>query len=395
MTNSIDAPVKPPSKRMGQLTTQFFASIRKDIERLQRAGFEVIRLDEGSPDLPPPAHIIAALADAAKKPDRHAYQAHHGPQALRSAWAKLYKDAYGVELNPELEILPLIGSKEGIFHFTLAQIDPGDIVLVPDPGYMTYTRAASFSGAQPFHFPLLPERGYLPDLNAIPAEVARRSKLIWLNYPNNPTSAIATQTFFSEVLEFARRFGILVCHDAAYTQVSFTGATQPSILQFPGAKEIAVEFNTLSKSHNMAGWRVGAIMGNSQAVQILYQLKTNVDSSHFLPIMEAAVVAMTSDQGWIIERNRVYQRRSRLVLEGLNRIGLAPVAPQASLYVWSPCPPGWTSLDFTQHVLNHAHVSLTPGIVFGSQGEGFFRLSFTAPETRLAEAMERLLRMNF
>ena len=377
----------PPADRMRQLSTQFFASLHEDIQRLQNAGCDVIRLDEGSPDLPPAPHIISALTEAAMKPDRHAYQAHHGPEALRLAWAGMYRNVHGVELHPEAEILPLLGSKEGIFHLILAHVNPGDVVLVPDPGYMTYTRGSLFSGGLPFHFPLLPDGDYLPDLDAIPEEIARKSKMLWLNYPNNPTTATANLAFFAEVVEFARHYGILICHDAAYSQLSFNGVAQPSLLEVPGAKEVAVEFNTLSKSHNMAGWRVGVVVGNSQAIETLYQLKTNADSSHFLPVLEAAMVALTSDQGWLAERNLVYLRRSQLVVQALQRLGLAPVPPKASLYVWSPCPAGWSSMDFTQYVLNHAHVSLTPGSVFGRQGEGYFRLSFTASEPHLSEAM--------
>lgn len=382
--------MKTSSLRMKKLTPHFFAGWVAKIQTLQAAGVDVIRLDVGSPDLPPSPEIIATLSHSAAARDKHGYQTHRGPKALREAWTSMYAGRYQVEIDPEAEIVPLLGSKEGIFNLVLACIDSGDIVLIPDPGYITYTRATQFAGGEPYYLPLHKERGFLPDFQAIPPEILRRAKMLWLNYPNNPTAAVVNVDFFAQAIDFAREHGLLVCHDAAYTQVTYDGYQAPSILQVPAAKAVAVEFNTLSKSHNMAGWRVGAALGNAQVLRDLYTLKTNLDSGHFLPVMEAATAALTGDQSWTLERNRVYQARRDVVLEALHSMALAAQIPRASLYVWSPVPPGWTSLEFATVMLEEAHISLTPGTVFGAQGEGYVRISLTAPIERLQVAMQRM-----
>lgn len=378
------------AQRMEYLSPHFFASLGAKIAAMQADHRDVIRLDEGSPDMPPAPAIIKALARSAAAQDHHSYQPHRGPQALRKAWAEMYSRVFRVDLDPESEIFPLMGSKEGIFHLTMAFVNPGDVVLVPDPGYVTYPRAALFCGGEPYTMPLLPERSYLPDFHAVPPDVARRAKLLWLNYPNNPTATVATPDFFAEAVNFARECDILLCHDAAYAQVTFDGYRAPSLLEIPGAMDVAVEFNTLSKSHNMAGWRVGAVLGNPQAVRTLYTLKTNVDSGHFLPIMEAAAEAMTGDQSWLKERNDVYRQRRDLVIQALRNLGFKVASPRASLYVWCPVPDGWTSAEFTTAALEQAGVSLTPGTFFGKNGEGYVRISLTAPAERISEAMHRL-----
>lgn len=382
--------MKTSSLRMKKLAPHFFAGWVAKIQTLQAAGVDVIRLDVGSPDLPPAPEIIATLSRSAADSDKHGYQPHRGPYALRDAWARMYARRYQVEVDPEAEIVPLLGSKEGIFNLVVAYIDPGDVVLIPDPGYITYTRATQFAGAEPYYLTLYKERGFIPDFQAIPPEILRRAKMLWLNYPNNPTAAVVNVDFFALVIAFAREHGLLVCHDAAYTQVTYDGYQAPSILQVPGSKAIAVEFNTLSKSHNMAGWRVGAALGNAQVLRDLYTLKTNLDSGHFLPVMEAATAALTGDQSWTLERNRVYQARRDVVLEALHSMALEAQIPRASLYVWSPVPPGWTSLEFATVMLEEAHISLTPGTVFGAQGEGYVRISLTAPIERLQVAMQRM-----
>jgi LL-diaminopimelate aminotransferase len=302
----------------------------------------------------------------------------------------MYYRLFAVELHPQDEIVPLLGSKEGIFHLSLAYVEPGDIVLVPDPGYITYTRGALVAGGEVHRMPLLPERGYLPDLDALPKEILRRVKLMWLNYPNNPTAAVADLAFFTQAVELAQRYDFLLCHDAAYMQVAFDGEQPPSLLQVPGAKDVAVEFNTLSKSHNMAGWRTGALLGNAQVVRDLYTLKTNADSSHFLPIFDASTAALTGDQSWLVERNEIYRQRRDVVVDALRRMGLPVSTPRASLYVWSPIPTGWDCTSFVTAVLEGSGVSLTPGTVFGPGGEGFVRISITAPLERIQQAMERL-----
>jgi len=398
----------PLAHRMELFAEHFFAGLNVRLAAMQAQGHDIIRLDEGSPDMPPAPHIIETLANAARRSDVHSYQTHRGFVELRQAWAEMYQHVYGVTVDPEGEVLPLLGSKEGIFHLPLAFIDPGDVVLVPDPGYITYTRGARLAGGELYLLPLLPERDYLPDLQAVPTEIIRRAKLLWLNYPNNPTAATASVgedkrlDFFAEAIAFARQHHLLLCHDAAYAQVTFDGYHAPSPLEVPGAKEVCVEFNTLSKSHNMAGWRVASLIGNPMVIKAMHTLKTNVDSSHFRPVMEAAVGAMTGDQTWLQERNDIYRQRRDVVLPAFARLGWQATTPKASLYVWFAVPEpkeqasrkehafGQTSAEFAATLLEQAHVSLTPGSVFGSCGEGYMRLSLTAPTERVEEAMQRI-----
>jgi LL-diaminopimelate aminotransferase len=378
------------ARRMDQFDVHFFASLETKIRRMQTEGCDIIRLDVGSPDLPPAPHIIEALHRSALAPDHHGYQPHTGQPGLRLAWATQYQRVHGVELDPATEIVPLLGSKEGIVHLPLAVLNPGDVALVPDPAYITYARGTLLAGGEPCFIPLRPEADFLPDLDAVSPEVLRRARLLWLNYPNNPTSATAPVEFFARAVEFARRHDILLCHDAAYAQVTFDGYRAPSILEIPGAKEVAVEFNTLSKSHNMPGWRVGALVGNAQVLRAYFTLKTNLDSGHFLPVTQAAEAAMTGDQGWLLERNAVYRQRRDLVIAALHACGLEARIPRASLYVWCPVPQGQSSAAFADRLLEMAHVSVTPGTVFGAHGEGFVRIAFTTSTDRIAEAMQRM-----
>jgi LL-diaminopimelate aminotransferase len=378
------------AERMRHLAPHFFAARGARIAELRAAGADLIRLDEGSPDLPPPPAVIEALGRTAAQPDRHGYQSHRGPAALREAWAETYRRIWGVDLDPLAEILPLLGSKEGIFHLSLAYIGPGDIALVPDPGYATYERGPLFAGGEIYRMPLLAENGYLPDLDAIPPEVLRRARLLWLNYPNNPTAAVAPLAFFERAVDLAKRHGLLVCHDAAYSRVVFAGEAAPSILRVPGALDVAVEFNTLSKSHNMAGWRSAALLGNPQAVQALYTLKTNADSSHFLPVFEASIEALRTGQGWLDARNQEYRRRRDALLAGLRALGMDVPAPAAAMYVWAGVPSGWRSLDFAEGALEAAQVSFSPGEVFGPAGDGYLRFALTAPVECIEQAVGRL-----
>ena len=387
--------MKPPSNRMEQSAPSFFSELAIKIEAMRQAGYDVIRLDEGSPDLPPAPPIIAALINSASSSNTHSYQTHRGPKDLRIAWTEMYHRVHNVSLDPDSEVLPLLGSKEGIFHLSLAYLDPGDVALIPDPGYITYNRGATFAGGRPYFMPLLPEKAYLPDLDAIPADVLHKAKLVWLNYPSNPTASVAPLEFFEKAVAFARKNDLLLCHDAAYSQVTYDGYHAASILEVPEAKEVAVEFNSLSKTYNMAGWRLGALVGNPQVVRTLFTLKTNADSSHFMPILQAATEAMTGDQGWIKERNQVYQQRRDLVIHTLHGLGLMAAIPRASLYVWCPVPGELTCEDFTNLVLDQAHISLTPGTVFGDHGEGYVRISLTAPTERLTLAMQRISSLSF
>lgn len=378
-----------PARRLKRLSGNFFASLEEEIRRLVNAGVDVIRLDIGSPDLPPPQAVVERLAQAAALPDRHGYQAHTGLPALRQAWAETYAHLYGCSLDPNREILPLIGSKEGVFNLAAAWLNAGDVVLAPDPGYMTYARGARFAGAEVVTLPVNEHNQFMPDLEEIAAGVLRRARLLWLNYPANPTGAVATRAFLEQAVAFARRHHLLLAHDAAYSRVYFGTMRPPSILEIPGAAEVAVEFNSLSKSHNMPGWRVGVMVGRRDAVAAVLRLKTNLDSGHFRPILEAAVTALSTPQEWLAARNKVYAERLDSLLAAMPA-HLRPYRPQAAIYVWCQVPHGWTSQRYAEAALQQVHVSLTPGTVFGVGGEGFVRLSLTLPEERLVEAMQRL-----
>jgi LL-diaminopimelate aminotransferase len=300
-----------------------------------------------------------------------------------------YLRKFGVELDSEREIVPLLGSKDGIFHLAQALINPGDIALVPDPGYLTYESGTSFAGWKPYFLPLEAD-AYLPNLRDVPGEIAGRARILWLNYPNNPTGAVAEQGYFKTVVAYARENNLLICHDAAYTQVTYDGFRAPSLLEIPGAKDVAVEFNTLSKSHNMAGWRTGVVVGNVHALDALYTLKTHADSGQFLPIMEAAAEALSIGEEWIEERNDIYRRRRDLVAEMLSELDTQFRLPRGAVYLWFAAPSGWSSIDFTEALLKDKGVSLAPGTIFGTRGEGFARLSLCRPEDRLLDAMTRM-----
>jgi LL-diaminopimelate aminotransferase len=367
-----------------------FARWAKHIEAACSQGIDVIRLDIGGPDLPPPEPVIMALCQSAHKPDRHRYPGYRGLPPLRQAIARYYQRRFGVVLDPDTEVVTLLGSKEGIVNVALAFLDPGDLILVPDPGYAPYALGAALAGAAVHPFPLLPECNYLPDLDAIPGEVADRAVMMWLNYPNNPTGATADLPFFTEAVEYAHRHGLLLCHDAPYCDVAYNGYVAPSLLQVPGASDVAVEFNSLSKTYNMPGWRLGMAVGNAEALALLAQVKSNVDSGIFRPLQEAAIQALFIDPVWVSERNAIYQERLDLILEGLRAVGIEAPRPRASLYVWAPVPQGWTSEGFALAMLEEADVAVAPGSFFGSAGEGYVRLSVTSPAGRIRQAMVRI-----
>ncbi len=378
------------ARRLGRIPRYPFADVVRRITELEAQGVDVINLGIGSPDLPTPPHIVEALREAALDPVTHRYPGYAGLPELRQAIAGYYARRFGVTLDPDSQVLPLIGSKEGIAHAPLAWTDPGDVVLVPDPGYPAYAAGALLAGAEPHPVPLRPETGFLPNLEVIPVETLARARLLWLNYPNNPTGAVATGDFFRQAIALAREYGLLIAHDAAYCDVTYDGYVAPSILEFPGAEQVAVEFNSLSKTYNMGGWRVGMAVGNAEALAALAQVKSNVDTGIFPGVQRAAIAALTGDHSFISERNAVYQRRRDLLVEGLQAAGLACDWPRATLYVWAQVPAGWTSADFAHHVLEQAGVWLTPGTFFGAHGEGYLRASVTTPEERIQEAMERL-----
>lgn len=385
-----------PAHRLGSLPVYFFATLDARIKALTKQGVDVIKLDIGSPDGPPPQAIIDALARAANTPTNHGYAGYAGTPRLRQAMVDYYAQRYGVALDVATEVLPLIGSKEGIANMALAWLDPGDLVLAPDPGYPAYRMSALMVGGQVYDMPLREENAFLPDLAAIPAAVADRARLMWLNYPGNPTAAIAPMAFLEEAVAFCRRHDILLCHDAPYADVGYDGYRAPSLLAVPGAKEVAVEFNSLSKSHNLAGWRVGMAVGNAVALKALLQVKSNIDSGIFLAIQDAAAAALTGDQTWIVERNREYQRRRDMLYEMLVQDWRVSVArPAASLYLWPHVPDGYTSTDFTEKVLQEAGVSLTPGVAFGQHGEGYLRISVGQTTERVAAAIERMRKLKF
>ena len=379
-----------PASRIANLPPYLFAEADRRIAAKRAAGFDVVSLGIGDPDLPTPTAVVEELKRAAELPENHRYPEYYGLPELRQAIAAWYRGRFGVELDPDKEVVPLIGSKEGIAHMCWAFIEPGDVALCPDPAYPVYANATLLSGGTPYLMPLLPSNGFLPDLDGIPVEVLQKARLLWINYPNNPTSAVAPSGFFEKVVEFARKHGLLVCHDNAYSDVTYDGYQATSFLQTPGGKEVGVEFHSLSKTYNMTGWRIGMMVGNASAVAGLGKIKTNVDSGVFQAVQYAAIAALTGDQSWLAERNLIYQRRRDLVMSTLREIGLEAPVPKASLYIWARVPEGETSLAFSLRLLDELAVWVTPGVGFGPSGEGFFRISLTTPDHRLEEAMRRL-----
>jgi LL-diaminopimelate aminotransferase len=383
------APNIRPASRVTDLPPYFFYNLTQELSRLRAQGTDIIRMDMGSPDLPPARHIIQALQESAEQDGHHGYMPFGGLPHYRDAWATFYGERFGVELDPQTELSGLLGSKEGIFKLALAYVDPGDVVLVPDPGYATYTSGARFAGGEVVYMPLLTENRYLPDFNGIPPEVLRRAKLMWLNYPNNPTGAVATLEFFASAIRLARQYGFLIAHDAPYTEITYDGYRPPSLLQVPGAKDVAVEFHSLSKSANMGGWRVGVVCGNANVVETLSALQSNMDSGSFRPVLDAATVALTGDRAWQAERNEAYRQRRDIVVAGVRTAGLKAEIPPAAIYVWARLPDGESDQAYAAELLSATGIAVTPGSVFGPSGRGFVRVSLCAPIDRTREAMER------
>ncbi len=376
--------------RVANLPPYVFATVERKIAAQKAKGVDVISLGIGSPDLAPPKHIVDALYASASQSDTHGYAGYYGTPTLRQAIASYYATRFGVEVDPDTEVRPLIGSKEGLANMALAFVDPGDMVLTSDPGYPTYRMGALMAGGTYHPVPLLEEQAFLPDLSAIPSDVAAKSTLFWLNYPNNPTGAVAPISFLEDAVAFCREHDIVLCYDNPYCDLTFDGYTSPSVLQIAGAKDVAVEFNSLSKTYNMAGWRVGMAVGNAEAIAALTTVKTNIDSGIFRPIQDAAVAALTGDQSWIAERNLVYQTRRDAILEWLPKVGMSAPIPKGGLYVWARVPEGARSDDLAVDLLERAGVWITPGTAFGANGEGFMRISICVPEARIREAGERL-----
>jgi len=378
------------AKRIEKLPPYLFVTISKKIAEKQAQGEDVITLAVGDPDIPTPRHVIERLCQAAQDPQNHRYPESEGLPQFRNAIAQWYEKRFGVTLEPDREILPLIGAKEGIGHIALCFIDPGDIALVPDPAYPVYSIGTMFAGGSSYYMPLTEDNEFLPDLDRIPAEIARRAKILWINYPNNPTAAVADHEFFERVVAFARKYDIAVCHDAPYTEVTFDGYRPVSFLEASGAMETGVEFHSLSKSYNMTGWRVGMVVGNAGIIDALSRVKSNLDSGIPQAIQQAAIEALTGPQDCVTEHNTIYERRRDRVLQTLNQIGLKARPPSASLYIWARVPAGYTSLEFATSLLEDAGIVVTPGIGYGKYGEGYIRLSLTVPDQRLEEALARL-----
>lgn len=382
-----------PAKRLNSVPMYVFAAHGARLKQLQAEGLDIIRMDIGEPDAPPPDFIIEALYASARDPRHHGYAGYGGRPELKAAIAEHYWDRYRVSLDPNKEVLPLIGSKEGLANLALAWLDPGDLAIVPDPGYPTYQMGAKMAGADVYFTSLEQRLGWLPDLGAIPEEVARRARLIWICYPNNPTGAVAPLSFYEEVIDFCRRYEILLCSDSPYADVCFDGYRAPSVLEVAGAKDVALEFNSLSKSHHMAGWRVGMAVGNATAVRALLQIKSNIDSGIFRPIQDAATAALKGDSEWMAARNAQYQRRRDSVLEVIRSLGMEADTPRASLYIWAKVPSSYSSKAFADKVLLETGVSITAGDAYGPSGAGFVRISIGQADHLIEEALARLQRL--
>ena len=381
--------------RLKQLPPYLFMEIDRLKAEVQAKGMDIIDLGVGDPDLPTPDHILKRLTQASLDPKNHRYPSYSGMNDFRKAVAAWYGRRFGVALDPEKEVVTLIGSKEGIAHFPLAFLDSGDLALVPSPAYPVYHIGTLFAGGKTYFMPLLKENGFLPDLSKIPAETAARSKILFINYPNNPTAAVADRAFFEQVVRFAMENKIIVCHDAAYSEIAFDGFRPMSFLEVSGAKEVGIEFHSLSKTYNMTGWRIGFAVGNAQLIEGLSQIKSNIDSGAAQAIQWAGIEALEGPQDGLSRLNAVYQRRRDLMVAGLKKIGLKIEPPKATFYLWIECPKGFSSAQTTLHLLEKTGIVTTPGNGFGDPGEGYFRISLTVPEDRLEEAVERLNRAGF
>ena len=378
------------SKRVAQIPPYVFAEMNKKKEQMIKSGIDVIDLGIGDPDLPTPRPIVEKLIEGMQDPGNLKYPSFVGCMEFRKAVSDYYKRQFDVDLDPETEVLALIGSKEGIAHLIPALVDPGDVVLVPDPSYPVYRMATEIAGGQPYGMTLTEEHRFEPQFHTIPRETAERAKLMFLNYPGNPTAATVDLDCFGRAVSFARKHDIAIAHDSAYSMVTFDGYKAPSILQVEGAKEIAVEFGSLSKTYNMTGWRIGYVVGNKHIIKSLSVIKSNMDSGQFTPIQKAAAFALNGDQSSILTHNRIYRDRMNVVLDGLSAIGIKAQAPRGSFFIWARVPTGYTSAEFAGRVLEHAGVILTPGSAFGQAGEGYFRISVSVPNHRLDEAMKRI-----
>ncbi len=379
-------------QRLQRLASAIFTHMDEARKRVAAQGTDVINLSIGNPDLPPAPHVIAAMSEAVQRQDVYGYPMRDLP-AFREAVSGWYDRRFGVRLDPEQEVLGLTGSQEGLAHVALAVTDPGDLILVPDPGYPIYAAGPVLAGAELYPVPLRAEDGFLPDLEALPDEVKRRAKLLLLNYPSNPLAAVVRPGFFDQVVAWARRWDVAVLHDAAYSELTFGGYRPPSFLQTPGAMEVGIEFNSLSKTYNLAGARIAYAVGNPTLIGQLAEVKSHLDYGIFRPIQMAAVAALTGPQECVADMARTYEERRDVLVGGLNRLGWAVPSPKATMFCWAPIPPGYSSsLDFAMALLEETGVTIVPGSGFGDLGEGYVRIALVQPPQRLAEAVERIER---
>jgi LL-diaminopimelate aminotransferase len=378
------------SRRVENLPPYLFVQISKKIAAKKARGEEVISFGIGDPDIPTPTHVIDELCRSARVPANHRYPETEGLPELRKAISAWYQKRFGISLDPDKEVLPLLGAKEGIAHIALCFIDDNDIALIPDPGYPVYAIGTTLCGGTPYYLPLNESNNFLPDIDNIPDDVLKRSKLLWLNYPNNPTGAIAGLDYFDKAVAFAKKYNIAVCHDGPYTEVAYENYKPVSFLQARGSKDIGIEFHSLSKSYNMTGWRIGMAVGNEKMIDALRRIKSNLDSGIPQAIQQMAITALSGPQDSIEEHNKIYQRRRDRVIQTLSKLGIQARTPKASLYIWARCPRGYTSMEFADDLLDQSGVVVTPGIGYGPSGEGYIRLSLTISESDLEKGLIRL-----
>ena len=383
------------SDRLNSLPPYLFKEIDRQKEEVRKRGVDIIDLGVGDPDMPTPPHIIEALNKAAIDPANHRYPSYSGMGDFNEAVARWYKRRFNVDLDYENEVVTLIGSKEGIAHIPLAFINTGDLALVTSPGYPVYHIGVQFAGGQAYFMDLLKENDFLPDLNAVPEEIADKARMMFINYPNNPTSAVAKKSFFQEVVTFAESHNIIVCHDAAYTEMAFDGYRPISFLEVEGAKAVGIEFHSLSKTYNMTGWRVGFAVGREEIIQALGQIKSNIDSGAFQAVQVAGIAALEDNQGCVDNMNKVYTERRDILVDGLVELGLSVEKPRATFYVWIEVPKGYNSAEFTSHLLSKGGIVVTPGNGFGEAGEGYVRMALTVDKERMKEAVERIKSIGF
>lgn len=379
------------SKRIANIPPYPFVEISRKINQKRSEGVDVITFAIGDPDIPTPDHVMKAMHEAADEPANHRYPESDGLPELRKSMAGWYQRRFGVDLDPDKEVLPLIGSKEGIANIAYCLVDPGDIGLVPDPGYPVYSMGTMFAGGETHYMPLKEENDFLPDFTAIPEDIARRSKVLWMNYPNAPTAAVADVAFFEEAVRFAKQYDIAICHDAPYTEVAYDGYKPISFMQAEGARDVGIEFHSLSKSFNMTGWRVGMAVGNATLIDALFRIKSNVDSGINQAVQRMAIAALDGPQDCIEDHNQIYQHRRDVLVEALRACGLRVNEPEASLYLWAKVPEGFTATELAARLIDDIGVVVTPGNAFGPSGEGFVRLSITTPTERVEAGAKRLL----